>query len=543
MYHPFNILSKAVVILQATAEEPIFHTTQKALEFELQEQQTAKDEASWISEGILPEHQHILDDLQNIQDNITENEASLNYLMGITELEKFYSNISAVTANRAFDLSMKGMKAIYSIHDLRPEVDIAWDKVQHYAHISNMHLNHAAEYHKFYYHIKHLNKSITHTHEQILNLFKVDQWEFCEGVPDEARKLRTILKKALEEFDYYSNESERLSAQAHSIVPIYMRSQPLSKEVEGVMLCDYDVGDFTFRAGDRVIVTSNVHQPNIEQDRNGFDQFSSSSEVPAVNITSEEALSSADSTETVEIIDIPEYVEQRRSLFESSSLPSGLSGSGPVVSPFWQVRGIADSVERTVPSVCVWITAPDADAVETAARLKEELLAKWHSTVDQLLQVACNFFRRFLNHIIQKGGVTVTDGVMLTRLFNLLEEAYPAFSSIPYNAELTRLMDTVRNMWTPTTTEAEYDASFLLRRSDIAQYISIIELLKGFVSNQFRGRALRRIKDCKINTESQRLLCQDSTSNSGATLQQGQRAQELAIDYCYSVQKEYIGGS
>ncbi|VDP78283.1 unnamed protein product [Echinostoma caproni] len=179
-------LDRYVIPLRTIAENPEFRTTQKSLEFELNEQRSAREEAAWISESILPQHQHILDDLQDIQDQIADNEAGVEYLMGITEMEHLYS-------------------------DMRLEVDLCWDNVQRYAELSNIHLKNAAEYHR----------------------------------------------STLIQFEQFARESENLSTKSHMIVPIYMRTQPLIDEVDGIMLCDYDMGDFKFRAGDRIVIVSN----------------------------------------------------------------------------------------------------------------------------------------------------------------------------------------------------------------------------------------------------------------------------------------------
>ncbi|GAA54713.1 hypothetical protein CLF_105082 [Clonorchis sinensis] len=482
-------------VYQAIAEEPQFRTTQKALEYEFQQQEYARDRTAWISRNILP------------QENVLENEAALEYLMDITEMEKLYSNISAITANRAFELSMKGMEAEYSVHDMCEEVDINWDNIQKYAGIANVHLKHAADYHRFYYRTKQLNVKIQQTREEVYNVFRMQNWEHCDGVPSEASRLKNLLKKSLDEFEYYAREAENLAAQAHTIVPIYMRSQPLLTEVEGVMLCDYDVGEFSFLTGDRVVIMSNVTQSSVQN----LQISSCSSDLQRTTNSEEEAggairekvkheegpNSLENSTETIEILDLqdgpfPQF--HRYHMLDTPSLQSGTNGSAPTVSPFWRIRGIGNTAEALVPAVCVWITTPDTDSTVTAARLKEELLIKWSSAIDELLQIVCNFIKQFLIRIIDKGEIKVTDGVSLTRLFNLLEDSYDVFDREEFNEEITSLLTTARTLWRPAflgkysvsyftnvdkNVDELDDAPFALRRSEIAHYISIIETLQA----------------------------------------------------------------
>ncbi|KAG5451336.1 hypothetical protein CSKR_109328 [Clonorchis sinensis] len=485
-------LDQYLLPIRAIAEEPQFRTTQKALEYEFQQQEYARDRTAWISRNILPQSLHILNDLRNIDENVLENEAALEYLMDITEMEKLYSNISAITANRAFELSMKGMEAEYSVHDMCEEVDINWDNIQKYAGIANVHLKHAADYHRFYYRTKQLNVKIQQTREEVYNVFRMQNWEHCDGVPSEASRLKNLLKKSLDEFEYYAREAENLAAQAHTIVPIYMRSQPLLTEVEGVMLCDYDVGEFSFLTGDRVVIMSNVTQSSVQN----LQISSCSSDLQRTTNSEEEAggairekvkheegpNSLENSTETIEILDLqdgpfPQF--HRYHMLDTPSLQSGTNGSAPTVSPFWRIRGIGNTAEALVPAVCVWITTPDTDSTVTAARLKEELLIKWSSAIDELLQIVCNFIKQFLIRIIDKGEIKVTDGVSLTRLFNLLEDSYDVFDREEFNEEITSLLTTARTLWRPAFLDELDDAPFALRRSEIAHYISIIETLQA----------------------------------------------------------------
>jgi hypothetical protein len=187
-------LEKYLRSLKATAEGPIFRTTQKALEFELYEQRSTAEEAAWLAHTISPAEESLSDELQNIQDNVEINEAGLEYLTGITAMEQLYSNLSALTASRSCDLALKGMGAPYSLHNMTPEVDACWDNIQRYAEISNIHLRNAAEYHQFYYHTKQLYKRVCQITEQLDVMFEHDDWSGCEGTPYEARILNNALK-------------------------------------------------------------------------------------------------------------------------------------------------------------------------------------------------------------------------------------------------------------------------------------------------------------------------------------------------------------
>ncbi|CAH8547376.1 unnamed protein product [Dicrocoelium dendriticum] len=461
------------------AEEPIFRTTQKGLELELSEQRHARDSIEWVSRGILPEHTHILADLQNLQESIEENEAGLHYLAGITELEKLYSSVSTWTSSRALDLSMKVMQSTYSAHDLTPEVEVSWDNIQKYAELANVHLRHALEYHKFYYRAKLLKTKITETTENICEQFRDDHWEYCDGTPREAKILSDILKQSFEEFRQQTSEMMYLNSQAKSVVPIYMRTQPLAKEVRGVMLCDYDVGDINYRAGDQIVVLRNVVP---------FDTLSNSLE-PSSTISDVQMdrqvvthMSENTSTETIEIIDMSG--EDRLDGLDQSSSVAGFdrtisegSGLDKNVTPFWCIRGLEDSEERTVPAVCVWITEHDTDADITTSRLQEELLENWNIAIDELFTVACYFLKQFLNKIIDSGGVCVSDSQSLLQLFDLIEECFPVLPWQPYNKELASLLEKARIMWTKVPTDELENGEFSLKRGEIAQYTKIYKLL------------------------------------------------------------------
>ncbi|THD23270.1 hypothetical protein D915_006044, partial [Fasciola hepatica] len=478
-------LNRYLIPLRTIAENPEFRTTQKSLEFELNEQRSAREETAWIAESILPQHQHILDDLQDIQDQIEENEAGVEYLMGITEMEHLYSNVSALTATRACQLAMKGMEMPYAAHDMRFEVDLCWDNVQKYAELSNIHLKNAAEYHCFYYHTKQLHSKICRVSDQVDAMFDRDNWEGCDGTPIEARHLANVLRSTLIQFEQFARESERLSSQAHTIVPIYMRTQPLLDEVDGIMLCDYDMGDFKFRAGDRIVIMSNrVPVTTVYASEYSSEGISSGTEIHADRTRSGET--NGGSTETVEIIDTSSpppltsaNAHRPYSIFDSSSDPSGFTENGTVVSHYWRVRGINETAVRVVPSVCVWITSPATDAINTADKLKEELLVNWNDTIDRLLQVVCNFMRQFLNRIIDSDGISVADEAALQRLFTLLDESYPRYPSGIYNTEIATLLDTVNELRRETRRgECQSNPIFTLKRTEIQQYINVIELLQ-----------------------------------------------------------------
>ncbi|CAL8072399.1 unnamed protein product [Calicophoron daubneyi] len=393
-------LEKYLRSLKATAEGPVFRTTQKSLEFELFEQRSAAEEAQWLTQTLSPNEQGISDLLQGVQDDVEINEAGLEYLTGITAMEQLYSNISALVAARSCDLALKGMEPPYS------------------------------------------------------------------------------LRSTLTQFEYFGREAERLYGRSHMVVPIYMRSQPLTSEAEGIMLCDYDMGDFSFRAGDRVVVLNNNVTPSTTTYTSSVEEASYPEDAQQRKSPS---AGSDGSNETVEIIDVAEHTESELSEQNvSSMLGKYIQPASTDVSSYWQVRGVNDSVIRKVPAVCVWITTADPDAKITAEKLMEELLLNWKATIDRLLQVVCNFMRRFLNRIIDCTGVCVTDGVALMRLFTLLEESYPDSPVWEYNREMTALLQSARHLWKEVPEKEAKKSRFSLKRSEIAQYISIIELLHNY---------------------------------------------------------------
>ncbi|TPP61008.1 hypothetical protein FGIG_04245 [Fasciola gigantica] len=368
---------------------------------------------------------------------------------------------------------------------MRFEVDLCWDNVQKYAELSNIHLKNAAEYHCFYYHTKQLHSKICRVSDQVDAMFDRDNWEGCDGTPIEARHLANVLRSTLIQFEQFARESERLSSQAHMIVPIYMRTQPLLDEVDGIMLCDYDMGDFKFRAGDRIVIMSNrVPVTTVYASEYSSEGISSGTDIHADRTRSGETNSG--STETVEIIDTSSpppltsaNAHRPYSIFDSSSDPSGFTENGTVVSHYWRVRGINETAIRVVPSVCVWITSPAVDAINTADKLKEEFLVNWNDTIDRLLQVVCNFMRQFLNRIIDSDGISVADEAALQRLFTLLDESYPRYPSGIYNTEIATLLDTVNELRRETRRgERQSNPIFTLKRTEIQQYINVIEVLQ-----------------------------------------------------------------
>ncbi|VDP82480.1 unnamed protein product [Echinostoma caproni] len=309
-----------------------------------------------------------------------------------------------------------------------------------------------------------------HLSEQLDHALERDDWEHCDGTPEEARQLANILKNALSQYEHISAECERLKVRSQTIVPIYLRTQPLLEPVQGVMLCDYDVGSHKFRSGDRVTVVNNWAPFNSNFIRRSSSQRPQSSQAYA---------------ETTVIPEVEDEEVNDRKLAQSSSFVQSINQPSDAMyspvqtaTPYWCVCALGEQEIRVVPAVTVCLIPSAPDTIRTIEKMKEQLRGNWKETIDRLLNAAGNVLRQFLHKIIDSGLVMVTDRSALKRLFALIAESYPCNRHSEMNADIAGLVDAARATITEIHGATPGRRGLFLRRSDIAQYMSVIATLR-----------------------------------------------------------------
>lgn len=117
------------------------------------------------------------------------------------------------------------------------------------------------------------------------------------------------------------------------------------------MLCDYDTGVRKYHAGERILLLENN------------DASHSRSMDDTLRRDTESSLSGEDSSsDSVGLVDTGPTFLCSHHLMRDYHTESSRS----TIRTYWTVRGFNDSLTQQVPSICVWIAAPDQYTKQTA---------------------------------------------------------------------------------------------------------------------------------------------------------------------------------
>ncbi|TPP56821.1 hypothetical protein FGIG_09175 [Fasciola gigantica] len=481
------------------------------------EQRSAWREANWIGENLVNEQQPVWAELESIQNKIVDNEVKIDYLMCITEMEQLFSKFTTITAANARELATKASAAEHSKHDLEHEVDLCWANIQLYAGLVNIHVRHAAEYHRFYHFVNQVNIKISQVSEQLNKMLHENDFKNCGGTPEEARQLANILKNTLHQYESIETQCERIDNRCQSIVPVNLRAQPLLHEVDGIMLCDYDANNFKFRAGDRIEVVRNWTPFKCDVNSHGMNGTSQSGLIQEQpNMISSETETSPNAQNTV--------IRFGAFPLGSNSLPEGSKNLVNNTTPYWCVRTVENAAIYAVPAVAVCLLPPASDAVTVAKNLKMKLLESWKHTIDLLFNSVIAFLRQFLRMIKDSETYMVADYDALQRLFTLIQESCSREKDEIFDTELAKLLEVAQATSFETYEQTPEKSDCFLRRSDIAQYMSVIATLSMLThkSEIFElrcksGVTFRKLGE-QVDHEVKRMLLSVNTINEIARL-------------------------
>ncbi|VUZ48002.1 unnamed protein product, partial [Hymenolepis diminuta] len=248
---------------------------------------------------------------------LEQNTRCLHYLTGISELERYISDVAAHFAERSIELSDPQAlhKNVFSYKTLTDNVKSCWDYVDQLAMLAQIHIKTSAEYHQFFHEANEVGAKL----EKQFQIAQCRQSALAEQdrrIKD-ASKIANELREQLESMRNLWNRCIALVKRSESIVPIRLRLGGVSE------------GEIT------------VGSPN---SRNGPVMVRA-----LVSLTG------------------PTYRIKQGELLRLIDNQSD--------SHLWKVQ-TSSGIEE-VPSVCFWITGNDAEATEKAAVLKQHCKKTW----------------------------------------------------------------------------------------------------------------------------------------------------------------------
>ncbi|VDP72899.1 unnamed protein product [Echinostoma caproni] len=104
---------------------------------------------------------------------------------------------------------------------------------------------------------------------------------------------------------------------------------------------------------------------------------------------------------------------------------------------FWKVHTSSGIAE--VPSVCLWISDPDLEAVKKAITVREKCIEGWELLVERMRERLRNHYIRLLNRMINDGEITYTNKQMMQKFLQDLDSL--CTSSDATGAELKQTVD------------------------------------------------------------------------------------------------------
>ncbi|VDK20342.1 unnamed protein product [Taenia asiatica] len=249
---------------------------------------------------------------------LSHNTKCLQYLTGISELERSIGEVAAHFAERSVKLSDPASlhKSVLTYKTLTDNVKSCWLYVDQLAALAQIHLKASAEYHQFYHEANEVEAKLE---KQLMIAQKAHQSATTRRSHKEAAKVANEIREQLNMMQSLWERSKNLVKRSETIVPIRLRLGGVAKGAA--------IGDLNNRP---VMVRAMVSLTG-----------------PDYKIQKGEQL---------------QLIDNRQD------------------SHLWRVRTTSGIVE--VPSVCFWLTDTDAEATERAISIKQLCKKTWLEIVN-----------------------------------------------------------------------------------------------------------------------------------------------------------------
>ncbi|KAF8568146.1 hypothetical protein P879_08537 [Paragonimus westermani] len=415
---------------------------------------------------------------------IEVNKECLHYMGGITDLEDFYSDLTAFNTKRALELVSQRMGSRFWKRKMSNKVRKAWQNLGKYSELVTLHLKNAADFHQFYYDARQIEVKLNERCQKFVNARRYYNWDNCDGSLSEARELINQLKSDFEHLDYLAARSKDILERSGSVVPIHLRQTRLKRPVNGIMLCDYETAFFKLNAGDSVFVLTNSESTSDETEVDSAHTESvtetsgTEGTTDQTNTTISEEIQDEERVGSVEQLGLSHtsHLKERATALPSmpfrwekqdesvtntdsatatsSSYLTNSSYQGQSADRLhWYVRTPDGRTEGRVPAVCVLLPAPDVDARQRSLALNRVLLGTWKEIIDERLENCLKFFKRFLQTLCESDRITTADDNEFRRLLQELHYSLrlpPTASEDNDNPDFLELIKAAQLHWEQT---------------------------------------------------------------------------------------------
>ncbi|KAM3177889.1 hypothetical protein ACTXT7_003619 [Hymenolepis weldensis] len=278
---------------------------------------------------------------------LEQNTKCLHYLTGISELERYISDVATHFAERSIELSDPQAlhRNVFSYKTLTDNVKSCWDYVEQLAMLAQIHIKTSAEYHQFFHEANEVGAKLEKQF-QIAQRRQNALTEQDRRIKD-ASKIANEVREQLENMRNLWNRCIALVKRSESVVPIRLR-------LGGVSEGEITLGSPNSRNGP-VLVRALVSLTG-----------------PAYRIKQGELLRLIDNQSDTHL---------------------------------WKVQ-TSSGIEE-VPSVCFWITGNDAEAIEKAAVLKQHCKKTWLEIVRLTRRRLYLEYIDILNRLATKNAICI----------------------------------------------------------------------------------------------------------------------------------------
>ncbi|VDD83517.1 unnamed protein product, partial [Mesocestoides corti] len=159
---------------------------------------------------------------------LDQNTRCLHYLTGISELERYVSDVAAHFAGRSIELSDPQAlhKNIFTYKTLTDNVKSCWEYVDQLATLAQIHMKTSAEYHQFYHEANEVEAKLK---KQLKLAQRRHQLVAQPRSPSDASKIANELREQLDAMRSLWNRSVSLVQRSESVVPMRLRLGGVSK--------------------------------------------------------------------------------------------------------------------------------------------------------------------------------------------------------------------------------------------------------------------------------------------------------------------------
>ncbi|KAF5402515.1 hypothetical protein PHET_03177, partial [Paragonimus heterotremus] len=149
--------------------------THQALCNELQYQMYLDERVDLVRESKAGEDSVVRKELHDISKLIEVNKECLHYMGGITDLEDFYSDLTAFNTKRALELVSQRMGSRFWKRKLSNKVRKAWQNLGKYSELVTLHLKNAADFHQFYYDARQIEVKLNERCQKFVNARRLNR--------------------------------------------------------------------------------------------------------------------------------------------------------------------------------------------------------------------------------------------------------------------------------------------------------------------------------------------------------------------------------